>query len=302
MARRLSESIGPLALIAALAALPAGTALADEDGVSYGGAGTTNNSTAAGAASIAASSSGGAAASAAGSNSIALGVAASAANLATIAIGQNATATGIGGLAIGSSLTGTSASGADSVAIAAGAQATAIGAVAIGQNSAASGANSIALGFNSVASAASSVAIGQGSVATAPNTASFGAPGSERRLTNIAAGVNATDAVNMSQLAGITSNFDARFNAMQQQIDQNRTEARRGIAATAALAIAMAPSAPGKTTVSLNTAMYRGETGVGVAVAHRLKIDLRQTVIVHGSYANAGGTDHVGRLGFGIEF
>jgi len=328
MLRCLAARTAPLVLVAAFVAVPLGTARADEDGVTYGGAGTTNNSTATGAASIAASSSGGAAANASGGSSIALGINAQATQLDTIAIGRNTAASGIGAIAIASG-NGTSASGDDSIAIAAGAQATSTRAIAIGNQSTGGAASAVAVGAsanvqaangaafgaNAVvqAGAANAVAIGQGSIASAANTVSFGSTGNERRLTNVAAGVNPTDGVNMSQLAGITSgitdSFDQRFSALQSQVNnlqsqitQNLTEARRGIAATAALASAMTPSAPGKTTVTVNTAFYQGETGLGVAVAHRLRLDLAQAVIVHGSYANAGGNGHIGRVGFGFEF
>lgn len=53
---------------------------------------------------------------------------------------------------------------------------------------------------NAVASGANSVALGAGSVAAAANTVSIGTVGGERRLTNLAAGTNATDAVNKQQL------------------------------------------------------------------------------------------------------
>jgi hypothetical protein len=62
----------------------------------------------------------------------------------------------------------------------------------------------------------------------------------------------------------------------------------------------MTPSAPGKTTVSLNSGFFHGEVGVGVAVAHRLNFAM--PVIVHGAYGNSGGNEHVGRVGLGIEF
>ncbi|HEX2352549.1 MAG TPA: hypothetical protein VHJ16_07200, partial [Xanthobacteraceae bacterium] len=44
------------------------------------------------------------------------------------------------------------------------------------------------------AAATNSVAVGQGSVASAPNTVSVGAPGGERRITNVAPGVAPSDA------------------------------------------------------------------------------------------------------------
>lgn len=53
--------------------------------------------------------------------------------------------------------------------------------------------------------AANSVAIGSGSIANEEMTVSFGSISSERRLTNVAAGVNSTDAANMGQLREATT-------------------------------------------------------------------------------------------------
>ncbi len=64
----------------------------------------------------------------------------------------------------------------------------------------ATGTNSTAYGYNASASAEGSVAIGYGSVADVANTFSVGASGSERRIVNVAAGINDTDAVNFSQI------------------------------------------------------------------------------------------------------
>ncbi len=50
------------------------------------------------------------------------------------------------------------------------------------------------------AAADNSVALGTGSVANEENTISVGSSTNQRRITNVAAGVNATDAVNVSQL------------------------------------------------------------------------------------------------------
>jgi hypothetical protein len=65
-----------------------------------------------------------------------------------------------------------------------------------------SGAYQTALGSNAKASGNSSVAVGYNSQATTANEFSIGAPGAERTITNVAPGVNPTDAVNMSQLTG----------------------------------------------------------------------------------------------------
>ncbi|HIA3438708.1 YadA-like family protein [Escherichia coli] len=64
----------------------------------------------------------------------------------------------------------------------------------------AQGKDSVAIGSGSIAAADNSVALGTGSVANEENTISVGSSTNQRRITNVAAGVNSTDAVNVSQL------------------------------------------------------------------------------------------------------
>ena len=61
----------------------------------------------------------------------------------------------------------------------------------------AQGKDSVAIGSGSIAAADNSVALGTGSVANEENTISVGSSTNQRRITNVAAGVNATDAVNV---------------------------------------------------------------------------------------------------------
>ncbi|HHU7246769.1 TPA: trimeric autotransporter adhesin UpaG, partial [Escherichia coli] len=69
-----------------------------------------------------------------------------------------------------------------------------------GADANAQGKDSVAIGSGSIAAADNSVALGTGSVADKENTISVGSSTNQRRITNVAAGVNATDAVNVSQL------------------------------------------------------------------------------------------------------
>ncbi|EFH9424152.1 adhesin [Escherichia coli] len=69
-----------------------------------------------------------------------------------------------------------------------------------GADANAQGKDSVAIGSGSIAAADNSVALGTGSVANEENTISVGSSTNQRRITNVAAGVNATDAVNVSQL------------------------------------------------------------------------------------------------------
>ncbi len=229
-----------------------------------------------------------------GTNSVAIGTNSVASQSGAIAMGFGAAATGVNAIAIGSGATATG-----SVAMGANA-AAANGGAAYGDNTVATGANAAAFGPGAQATAANSVAIGSGSVASAANTVSVGAPGAERRVTNVAAGIAPTDAVNMGQLSSVASGFQSQIDGLQGQVTDNRAEARRGIAAVAAMPMAMTPSAPGKTTVTTNAGFFQGEMGYGVAFAHRF--NLSTPLMIHGGYANGGGNQHVGRVGFGFEF
>jgi hypothetical protein len=84
------------------------------------------------------------------------------------------------------------------------------------------------------------------------------------------------------------------------RIDAVDQQAKRGIAASAALAPTMMPSQNGRTTVSLSTGYYRGEGALSVGVAHRLNLSM--PTVIFGSYANSAGVEHIGRVGVGMEF
>ncbi|HBC0232048.1 TPA: trimeric autotransporter adhesin SadA [Salmonella enterica subsp. enterica serovar Napoli] len=69
-----------------------------------------------------------------------------------------------------------------------------------GADANAQGADSVAIGSGSIAAAENSVALGTNSVADEANTVSVGSSTQQRRITNVAAGMNNTDAVNVAQL------------------------------------------------------------------------------------------------------
>ncbi|MCE4226451.1 hypothetical protein HCU64_22135 [Methylobacterium sp. C25] len=70
----------------------------------------------------------------------------------------------------------------------------------------ASGTRSLALGNGATSSGTNSVALGAGSTdGGLANVVSVGSAGNERRITNVAAGVNATDAANMGQLTALSA-------------------------------------------------------------------------------------------------
>jgi autotransporter adhesin len=140
-------------------------------------------------------------------NSIAIGPGASA--TPSGAVGSNSIAIGNGAAAGGtdSIMIGTNARHIGSGATVLGGNASAMGGgagTALGLNSSAAGFSSVALGMGTLASGRNSVALGTGSVADAENTVSVGSTGVQRRIVNLAAGTGATDAVNVSQLTGVT--------------------------------------------------------------------------------------------------
>jgi trimeric autotransporter adhesin len=103
-----------------------------------------------------------------------------------VAVGTNSFARGPHDTALGFGATVNATNG---TAVGSGATVNAVGGTAIGEGA------TVATG------ATNAVAIGAGSTATAPNTVSFGGPGvGDRRLTNVAPGVNNSDAANYGQV------------------------------------------------------------------------------------------------------
>ena len=81
----------------------------------------------------------------------------------------------------------------------------------------------------SASSSDHSVAIGPDSSATEDVVISLGSAGNERRFSNLAAGVNGTDGVNLNQLNGFASRSDAT-----KELAENN---RRGIAIANAMTV-----------------------------------------------------------------
>ncbi|WP_455776950.1 beta strand repeat-containing protein, partial [Burkholderia stabilis] len=139
-------------------------------------------------------------------NSTAIGYLATASGGNATAFGTNSVAGGGNAVGLGNNAT---ASVGNSVALGNYASSGAIGSIAIGSTAkvVSGAAASVALGqaANVAATADNAVALGANSSATRASTVSIGAAGSERQLTNMAAGTATTDAVNVSQLQGVTN-------------------------------------------------------------------------------------------------
>ncbi|QWG25402.1 YadA-like family protein [Bradyrhizobium sediminis] len=225
-------------------------------------------------------------ANASGTDAIALGGNAQATQSGSIAVGLNSSSTGANSIAIG---TGATATG--SVAVGAGASA-ANGGAAYGDGAVATGSLSTAVGPNASATAANAVAIGSGSTNTVANTVSFGSAGNERRLTNVAAGINPTDAVNVGQLQSVAAGFQSQLGGLQSQINDTRWEARGGVALALAASGLRYDDRPGKLSLAGAFGNFKGESGLALGLGYAATDRLRFNASVSGvpSQSSVGGT------------
>jgi autotransporter adhesin len=255
--------------------------------------------------------------------STATGQAAQATGFASTATGQGAQATGLKSTASGhnaqatgkrSTATGTNAqaTGFDSTATGVSARATGVESTATGQFSQAAGdgstatgraaqataTGSTAIGAQSRATATNSVALGRNSVADEANTVSVGSPGRRRRITNVADGVNAFDAVNVRQLntvqAAINANFDRMamgFNSLDNRVDNV------GALSSAFSAMTPNPRDNGRTQISMGMGFYKGKTAMAGGVYHYVN----DRVLLNTGMSFAG-SESSGRFGMTIGF
>ena len=125
----------------------------------------------------------------------------------------------------------------------------------------ATGTDAVAIGANAKASGNNSIALGANSVATEDNTASVGSAGNERRVTNVAAGTNGTDAANMNQVNQLRNDVGQSLSALQRS-------AFGGVASAMAMP-SLSPREPGKTVVAVGVANYKGYGAVGAGATYR---------------------------------
>nr|WP_310044977.1 YadA-like family protein [Paraburkholderia caribensis] len=178
--------------------------------------------------------------------------------------------------------------------------------IATGYNAQASGDSSMAIGANSKATADHAVALGDGSVADRANTVSVGSAGKERQITNVAAGTERMDAVNVGQLndsitaavgdlpAGTTakSYTDQQVNMVQQGVNSVARNAYSGIAA--ATALTMIPDVDqGKTiAVGVGAGSYHGyqatALGASARITQNIKVKLGAGISGQGTTVGVG--------------
>ncbi|WP_432759359.1 YadA-like family protein [Burkholderia cenocepacia] len=176
-------------------------------------------------------------------------------------------------------------SASNGTAIGTGSKSSAEGATAIGNNANASGSKSAAIGDGASASGSNSVALGAGSMATSDNTVSVGSATQQRTISNLADGVNATDAATKGQL-------DRAMGGMQGQMNELSRNAYSGIAA--ATALTMIPGVdPGKTlSFGIGGATFQGYQAVAFGGEARITQNLKMKAGV--GLSSGGNTVGVG--------
>ncbi|MBB6248414.1 hypothetical protein [Rhodanobacter sp. A1T4] len=133
------------------------------------------------------------------SGGVAVGSGAKAGGTNGTAIGGNSFAAGPNDTALGGNAQ-VNADGSTAVGANTTIAAVATNAVAVGESASVTVASGTAIGQGASVTAANAVALGQGSVANVANTVSVGTATNQRQITNVAAGVQATDAANVNQV------------------------------------------------------------------------------------------------------
>nr|WP_201512093.1 YadA-like family protein [Psychrobacter alimentarius] len=137
--------------------------------------------------------------------------------------------------------------------------------VAIGESVNVQATDAVAIGANSSVTHTNSVALGAGSQTSAANTVSVGNAETQRRITNVAAGINPNDAVNVSQL---NQNRAEAFGYTDRRINDLEGETHSAVAGALAFGALRYPNVPGKVSVGLGGGTWEGETGYALGVGY----------------------------------
>lgn len=212
-----------------------------------------------------------------------LGFLSNAAGNGSMALGASSQATFFGSTAIG---TGAQATAHQSTSIGISAVANASNSTAIGANSSTGGyANSVALGANSINTQSNQIMLGTtNNTYTTPGITSAASRASQSGATKFVSsdsnGNLATSDYGPSDLAQLNNTVSQLSNSVNMlgyglrslstQVQNNRQEARQGIAMAAAMSQAPMPSAPGKTSWKFNNSVYKNAAATSLSIAHRL--------------------------------
>ncbi|VWC36199.1 hemagluttinin domain-containing protein [Burkholderia lata] len=157
----------------------------------------------------------------------------------------------------------------------------------------AQGAQGIAADLNGTGNDTPKVTAGSNSVAIGANSndggrsnvVSVGSDTQQRQITNVAAGTQGTDAVNVNQLNAVSTslstsmtNLGNQISQTQQQIQQTDQMAREGIAATAAIASIPHMDRDSNFAMGLGTATFGGQKAIAVGMQARITENLKATL------------------------
>jgi trimeric autotransporter adhesin len=211
----------------------------------------------------------------------------------SVASGANALASGVNAVASGATSV---ASGANSVAVGSNTSATANNAVAVGAKASATASNAVALGAGSVADRANSVSVGTTSA------------GGQRQITNVAAGTDGTDAVNVSQMqqsvnTGVKS-AKGYTDALRSDMNSGLSLANNHINSVGAMSSAMAMMAGSAAAIAdkdnrfaAGTGVYRDKAAIAIGLQKRFGTNMVLTV-----GGSTTGEETTGGAGFAFEF
>lgn len=227
------------------------------------------------------------------------------------------TATGTGSLvsAVGGTANGVRAWAGGVAAVASGASAIATGqaSVATGNASLATGNQAAAVGASARALAANCVALGSQSVCDEAATVSVGNDNAQRRIVNVADGVEATDAVNVRQAQawdeGIYNRSvqytDLRFTVLNDRIDDldNRLDKVGAMsAAQASLAASSIAASGGKGSIGVALGGYGSETAIAAGYSKAFRSSKGRPIGVTAQASHASGETAWGvAVSFGLR-
>ncbi|MEE6848159.1 YadA family autotransporter adhesin [Escherichia coli O74:H39] len=164
------------------------------------------------------------------------------------------------------------ASGKNAIALGSNSRAEKDNAIAVGADVNVTGENSIGIGNKSTVSSKNSVALGSNSVASEDNTVSVGSSLNQRRITNVAPGVNRTDAVTVGQLnesfSSLKQYTDRKVDSLDKKMGDMKTKLTAGIATSMALSGIPQAYQPDSSLVGVSAGTYGGESAIAVGVSH----------------------------------
>ncbi|MEK7913484.1 YadA-like family protein [Burkholderia contaminans] len=163
------------------------------------------------------------------------------------------------------------------------------------------------IGSTATATGKNAVAVGQGSVADRDNSFSVGAKGSERQVTNVAAGTAPTDAVNVQQLndnVSAASNqakgyTDQRIGQVYNSFNDLKKDMYGGVASAMAVAGLPQPTGAGRSMVSAATSNYHGQQGFAAGYSY---VTESNRWVVKASVTGNARSDFGAVVGAGYQF